>query len=217
MQPFNQSRPARQNLRTATGGASASQLVSKQVVRQMIKSMTDAKREEKYYTVSTNTTVDSSGTIFALFQPPVGDVDTSRDGDQVDLTSGEFRFAIGGADSTNLVRIILFKWEQSTVPVPADIINPGYLSGTTAPLAPLNWDRKAQVKVYYDQLFSLVLATDTQLVARTVQYTPVGKPQWIQSSTTVGTNQIFCLAISDSSSGVHPAFEFGSVIGFTDS
>lgn len=196
--------------------SSSNQPVSRQVVRQMVKSMVGSKAEHKYYGVSNNTTVDSSGVVYPLFRPTQGDNDSSRDGDAVELAASEFHYAVGAADATNLMRIIVFKWSETTVPQPQDVIQSSYLGGVTAPLAPINWDNRSKIKVYHNRLTTMTVSTASQVQSFDIYYKPVGKPQWTQGSDTDGNNQIYVFAISDSSAGSHPNFEFGSLVSYTD-
>ncbi len=191
---------------------------SKQVVRQMIKSIVSSKTSKKYYGISGIGTVDSGGLVFPIFRPTIGDGDSSRDGDEVFYgPQAEFHYVFGAADATNVMRIVIFKWNDLSVPQPSDVIQSSYLGGTTAPLAPINFDNRDRMKIYHNRMVSMTLGTSTQLHSRDVFYSPTGKPQWINQSATDGSGQIYVLIISDSSAGSHPAYEFGSLIQFTDS
>jgi hypothetical protein len=190
--------------------------VSKALVKQMIRSTLHSVDEEKYYSTSSNVSVDFSGTVFNLFSPTTGVNDTNRIGDKVVYDKGEFKYAVGAADATNLIRVIIFKWLLTTTPSPSDILNTGYLGTVTAPLATLNWDNRSHMKVYYDQTHYAVLSSSSALQGNVFDYIPKGEVNFLAGGATA-SGLIYCLAVSDSGAAPNPAFEYGSLISFTDS
>ncbi len=190
--------------------------VSKSVVRQMIKSSLGSQQELKYYSTFINTTLDISGTIFSILRPAQGVSDLDRIGDSVFLKHIELKYATSAADPTNLVRVIVFKWNQASTPTVADVLTSAYLGTVQAPLAPLTWDNRSKITVYYDKLHSLVPSTNTALVSSSLSLPIKGRVQWAASAVTNGTNQIYICAISDSGAATHPAFEFVSLVAFSD-
>lgn len=162
------------------------------------------------------TTVDYSGTVYNLLENLTrGDSSVNQfDGSSINARSIRIRGAMYPADSTNLMRIMVFQWRDSGIPVPSGLINN---TGTiAAPFGSRFWTNKKNIKVLVDQLHHV----DTYHPVQPIDIFIPGfklRQTWFQSATDQAQNNgLFMLAVSDSSTVSHPAFTWVSEIVYTD-
>lgn len=176
-----------------------------------------AKNQElKFFAVENGVTaVDFSGTIYDLSGIAQGDTDVTRDGDEIMPKSLNIRGSMVIADSTNVMRFIVFRWLQSTTPVVTDILGVG-VGSLFGPYAPYNVDSRQKFNVLYDKIQEL--GSTSQQVALINKFLPLAqKSVQYSAGTTTGTNKIWALAISDSGAASHPGIAFTHELRFTDS
>lgn len=176
--------------------------------------------EKKYFPISLiNAPLDSVGRIDSLSDPPVGDGDSTRDGDQIQIRSIEFNWSMQlpgiAPDTSNIVRVIIFQWFPSSVPAVGSI-----LLDTTTPqstvISPYNHDNRLQFKILMDVKSTLSVQGQSVRVNR--KYIKSGmrrKVQFLAGSLT-GENKIYALSVSDSALVGHPTYNFYSKVNYSD-
>ena len=179
--------------------------------------------ENKYKDViQAYTVVDYNGTIWDLTPVSQGTADTERIGDSYLPTSIEIRGQVHGADATNSIRIILFRWNQDNNatgdPVPSNILQSTFTGTTEAPFAPLYHDKMPNFTVFHDERIALAgdVSNSKYVVDFEVKRKIQTKPVQITASGVNGTYKLWLLVISDSGTVNHPAVVFGSRMFFRD-
>jgi len=158
--------------------------------------------ELKYFAQAdaTYSSVSYNGTDFVqqLTPVPQGDTDNQRDGDQITLESIEFRLGIKVSTTTpTFLRVILFQWKPATTPVYANILQDQHNTSLAA-LASYNHDTRQLYHVLFDRLVEIdTVARPGHVVHCHISKGFSQKLQFIAGSTTVGTNQIWLMAVSD--------------------
>ena len=187
-------------------------------VRKIAQSQIDKNTEFKRHTLNISTTVDSTGTCTSLSTIGQGDSSTTRDGEKIVLRKLKLRYNVLPADSTNLVRFIIFRWmpnDNDHVPVPADVLlNVG---DSSAPLSSYQPQFRDLIKVYYDK----VVPVDTTSVTQRYHTINLSKKLGLhktvyQGSNTYGSKNLWMLAISDSDGVSHPSYRMYGLLRFTD-
>ena len=120
-------------------------------------------------------------------------------------------------DGTNVVRVLVFQWLDSTVPAPAGVL------ATVSPLSNILWTNRENIHVLADRFHALKQASSAtaswDMVVDTI-YIKGKKLVPIQYNTITNTPQkgeIMMLIISDSSIATHPYVTFFTQLTFTDS
>lgn len=195
-----------------------SQEVQREVARQIAR-----KQDYKQTIYNATTTVGYAGVMFPLL------TNLTRGDNAVDNFEGAFiqpksvhlRMQFSAFDLSNLGRFILFQWNDSTVPVPVDIL--AQTSGPFAPLSYRNWSSKPLYKILRDvSQQTIANPTYTGGNGPVVQFDMFVKGKSLQrvdynaTAATIYKGGLYLLAISDSSVVTHPAFLITSEIIFTD-
>lgn len=160
--------------------------------------------EAKYHDTDYNSTIDASGTVQHLSNMAQDDTSSGRDGETVQTKSIFFRYSVVGADSTNLMRVIVFADRDSsgTAPTVLNVLSNGF-----DPRSALVNTNKLRFKVLYDRLHALEApgtGNGIQVVKKFIQYN-----RKMTFSTTSGSpraNALFVLLLSDSGAVSHPTF-----------
>lgn len=183
-----------------------------------MKAYADRERKEvevkRFVDSQTNQAISYSGTVYNLLEPAQGDGVDERIGDVVTAKSILLRYQINHADSTNTMRIIVFKYMAPGTPSPSTILESTATTG--ASLEPINWENRRDIRVLYDNL----IASSTYTNATTVEKAyikRIGKVQFDPAATTSQWGGLFLLAISDSSTVSHPLITFRSSVKYIDS
>ncbi len=149
------------------------------------------------------TGIDFSGGISDLCDVPQGDTDLSRTGDQVTPMSVEIRANVVVGDTTNLVRFILFRWNEPSTPTASQIL----LQNATAnaPLAHYVADnlRQGRFEVLKDTLFTLDAAHVNAGLELKIKL-PEGRAMAYTAGGTTGSGKLWVLWISDSGGVPNP-------------
>lgn len=184
-----------------------------------VKRMISTPVEVKYYNKLTGaTTVNFSGSLYLLSDIPQGITDGDRDGDQCHLSSINVRAEWNvGSNLTifNLVRFIVFQWHPQTTPTIGQI-----LTGTGAAIAPLNpytRDTRSMFRILYDKTGVVSNANGAASIHYKLTLTKrFNRKLQYQGGTTVGSNQIYILVISDGTTP-YPQFSWYSQLLYSDS
>lgn len=155
---------------------------------------------------------------------PQGTTDSDRSGDQIALRSIEIQWGwyidgsvIPSTELTNIVRIIVFQWIPDTVPVRDNILSIGVTTPPSLyPHAPYNHDKRFQFRILYDKKQHLSYYGPAVAIGRKrITRFPQRKIQF-QSGTTVGTNQIYVLYLSDSGATPNPTMSSSVKVNYQD-
>lgn len=185
-------------------------------VRRIVKRAIHVDEEEKYAIVQGSYTVNTTAGIYNLANTAQGSSGGTHIGDECRLKSVWFRWAMGVADVSNVMRVILFVWHPNmgfATPAATSI-----LKTVTPPnqiTSCYQEDGEDQYTILYDRVQPLVTVGDN--------YNPVGlftrKLNLKQDYTTGSSNcsnNIFLLLISDSGAVSDPYIYFTSRVAFTD-
>lgn len=149
------------------------------------------------------------------------DDNDGRIGNEVRLVQVKLRLDCTLVDSTNIVRVILFKWrenDQFNAPTAAQLFGLGPSGGIDANSFP-NDEHSQTFMILWDKTFigSGGSSADTlrQFATKTIPL--AGKSQYYSGATVTGTNKIYIAYISDSSAVSHPSLTWWCEVAYTDS
>lgn len=199
---------------------SQTQAVKREVDRVLAKS-----KDYKQCWYDSTTTVSYSGTNFPLLSNMSrGDsAQNNFEGAKVMVKNIHIRGQVSAADISNCFRLILFQWDDSTIPVPSDVLYSPIVGTTAAPWAFRSWSAKPLYKILRDETIQLtanananggpgpVVSFDMFVKGSKIQ------PTFFQSTTaTVFKGGLYLLAVSDSAAATHPTLVFTCEMIFTD-
>lgn len=187
----------------------------KKRLRKFASKMSKMVGEKKYadFDYQITNLVDSAGVITSLSDIGQGDADNERDGDQLTLTSLDFRYFwnMSGSVESTRVRTLIFQWYPPTIPIVTDILLFNALPATPLDvrfMAPYSHDRRFNFRVLYDKTHLMTYQalaganpnsyTSAQLV-RVIKFAR-DRIQYIGGGVT-GTNKVYVLFISDAPAG----------------
>ncbi len=184
--------------------------------------MSQRTRELKYKENIVSISQSATSTVSLLTQVAQGDTDTNRNGDQLMIHNVvlDVSAAIDGTvapDNTNIVRMIVFQWHPqsgiSTLPTATQILQ----DPTTNPvLSSYNHDTRWNYSVILDYVFTLSIeGSRVQQRKFVLTRIPRRKLQFV-GATTDGTNHLYILSVSDSTTVDHPSYNFNSKVLFYD-
>jgi hypothetical protein len=172
-------------------------------------------QEKKSFDTGFGSGVSSTGTIQKLSTIPQGDTDSTRDGDALLVIKIELITSFVFADTTNIGRLILVRWNQDdSSAAPAAVTD---LLQTATPFSPYNRDneRAKKFSVIYDKIY-MVGATGPNIVGSQTKI-PYQSRISFQATANTGTGHIYAFMISDSTAIAHPVFSYVARVWFTDS
>ena len=179
--------------------------------------------EKKYKDVITSYTVcDYNGLIYDLTPVAQGTADTERIGDSYLPVDIEIRGQVHGADNSNCMRIILFRWNQDSNatgdPVPSNILQSTFTGTDMAPYAPYYHDKTPNFWIIADERIELMGSTSSSAYVKNFEIKRhlQTKPVSVTASGVNGTYKLYLLVISDSGTVSHPSVTFGSRVFFRD-
>jgi len=195
--------------------------------RRQVKALIKAPMELKYQegTITDDFGIPSSGATYQLSIIAQGDTDTERDGDQLTLSSVNVRGRVHVGDTTNKVRIIFYQWRPVSTPIISDILTAGVDGSTIDTFSLYNHDKRSQFKILSDKTYVLAgfgtsasphgPATEKYFTL-TFNKKLIKKLQYTNGSATVGSNQVWYLAISDSAATPNPLLSMKVRFNFYD-
>jgi len=173
--------------------------------------------ELKYFDVlSLANNIGAGATIFSVDPVPVGAGQSQRVGDFISTKRIVLNYSLYcvNSDIVTSIRIILFRWRVSTA-ISAPVLNQILESPSSANvLSHFNFEFQDNYDVLWDHQFRAsgipTAPTDKSNFGQTGLVLPVGRfcDQEFSIGTTTGTNQLFFLAISDSSLTPFPIWNF---------
>lgn len=187
-------------------------LVNKEQVHSMLDSFRHLYLEEKYFLTDLSGTV-STGDILAITSIPQGDTDLTRDGDAININRLDILGSILGSDVNNLVRLVVFRWNEATVPALADVFESPSTYGVHSPM---KHDTRNLYHVLYDKLFSFIPDSGSyQHVMQMRLSVPKQQVRFVAAGTT-GSNKLYVGIISDSVAVPNPEYRIVTKIWFHD-
>jgi hypothetical protein len=178
--------------------------------------------DSKEYAQSATTTP----TQLAISAVPQGDTDSTRDGDQINLKSLWVKFetylqGTGGTnDFTDQVRLMIYRYHpmsSGAAPVPATVLQDLSVA-QSATMTPNTWDNRKDYTVILDETFNLSGngPSDIGFSKKFDWGTPGIPAHFSAGSTTLQTNGLFAMIMSDSLVATHPQFNFYSRVVYSD-
>lgn len=183
-----------------------------------VKRLIANRQELKYKDYFVDTNVSASGFFQGIMDVDKGDDSNQRDGDSLQLCGRlEMRLRVINSDPTvgddfNNIRVIVFQWHPASTPAITDILADGPFAGGYDYLSNYNHLTRAQYTILFDKTWSSTNNTAESLqyefqqnrhyfislkkARKIIKYTPAG--------TLFGTNRLYILALSDSSTVDHP-------------
>lgn len=122
-----------------------------------------------------------------------------------------------GADGTNVVRVIIFQWYDSSTPAVTGVLQ------TVSPYSPLRWENKPLINVLSDKLYGVKQQGETSLTYDLVTDVVYIKSKKIkpvrfhQTNTTAQDGGLYALFLSDSSIAPNPYVSANLSVTYTDS
>jgi hypothetical protein len=178
--------------------------------------------DSKEYAQSATTTP----TQLAISAIPQGDTDSTRDGDQVNLLSLWIKFetylqgAGGTNDFTDQVRLVIYRYHPMSTgaaPVPATVLTDLSVA-QSATMTPFTWDNRKDYTVILDKTFNLSGNGPSDLGFHTkIKWKQPGIPAHFSAgSTTLQTNGLFVMIMSDSLVATHPQYNIYTRVEYSD-
>jgi hypothetical protein len=171
------------------------------IARTVVKAALRKSLELKYFSLTDNTysSISYNGTDFFLpfTQIPQGDTDSTRDGDRVELKEFRFRLACKISTTTPVfLRVICFQWKPNSVPVYANILLDQH-NTSAAPMTDFNHDLRSEYHILSDDLLEVDTVAHPAIVIEHSIKNLIPYIQFTAGSSTVGTNLVYILAVSD--------------------
>jgi len=191
----------------------------KPVTKKQVEQMIRGEQEIKFLDVVNSISISYGGTVVSLSDLGQGSTNITRIGNKITPRSLQWRMTLTCADSYNIVRFIVFRWNQRfslDPPDTSDILQ--LVNSTNAVNAPYTFDERAAFKIIHDETITMVLSTsrntfyvqgDLRLKQKEIDY--------FGSSTTDVMNGYYCMFISDSSVTTHPAANYYFRLQYADS
>jgi len=177
--------------------------------------------ERKHFEVAnTNVSISTTATVNALTYPTQGVGENDRIGNEISLRWVKLKYYLTVADTTNMIRMIIFQWHVDTAiqnPGIGDILlDPTSNYAIVSPLVDKEGKRR-KFTILSDKVSTLA----TQGTANTFKkvYIPKGFKRRLgfnSNNVTTGLDQIFMAVISDSAASLHPTMTWYTDACFTD-
>jgi hypothetical protein len=161
------------------------------------------------------TGVSSTGTILKLTSIAQDNTDTGRDGDSIRVVRTTMRATFSFADTFNIGRLIVARWNQDdTSSAPTGITD---VLQSASPFSEYHRDnlRAKKFTVWYDGFFA-VGATGPN-IEKAVFDRSMPTNIAYQATATTGTGNFYAFMVSDSAAVAHPVFSFIWRTYYTDS
>jgi len=191
-----------------------------------VKRILGVQRELKYLDTGTNDyPISTTPVIFQLCSVAQGDTDTTRDGDRIYLKKMYIRGLLDVSDETNIVRLIFFQWKPNSAATATNILAPGP-SGSIDVNSHYQHDNRQMYKILWDKTMLIAgpgttpetpITPINQKRFQLILNRGLNRQMQFSAGTTTSTNQIYYIAVSDSSVIAHPTLTMMTRLMFTDS
>jgi len=174
--------------------------------------------------LSTTSSVSTSGAILpGLSGPSQGVALNQRTGDVIYLEKMYITYTVNAAntDVFSSFRVIIFQWHPNSAlaaPTVADILQ----NSSYNVYAMYDWNFSNQYTILYDRIHSMAgiatapTASTNQVWSGEITLARAVKRSVFQLGTTFGSEQLYCLAISDSGVTPFPVFTIGTRITYSE-
>lgn len=193
------------------------------VITRQIKTHERKRLEHKYWQTSMEPTgISNSGTIYDLSDMPQGTTDISRVGDRVHVTSLSLRLNVILADTTNLVRVLVFQWRQNSVSI-SPAFNKLLYSKDGASYDYKGFYRHDSLGVnfipLYDRVLNLTNSGANQQInlVKRINLRFANRKISYDAGAVEGSNKFYLALVSDSGVVSHPAVTYEAYLSYTDS
>jgi len=191
----------------------------KPVTKKQVEQMIRGEQELKFIDTVNATTISYAGSVIALSDVGQGTSNITRIGNDITPRKLEWRITFACADAYNVLRFIVFRWNQRfsvDPPDPSDILQ--VVSSSNAVNAPYTFDERAAFKIIHDETVTMVLSTsrNTIEVKGDIRLKQKNVDNFGTSTTDV-MNGYYCLFISDSSAVSHPGINYYFRLVYADS
>jgi len=165
-----------------------------------------------------NTTVSTSVVYSQLSVIATGATDVARVGDSVKLKKLVIGFNTAVADTTNIMRVIIFQWNLPTNPTDAEVFedttnNVTYTCGSIC----RDSMHARKLRILYDRQVTFNgVSAPNMYWRKSFNLNRLRKCNYIGGSSTVGMGNIWIAYVSDSSAVSHPALQYAYTLDFTD-
>lgn len=189
--------------------------IARKVAQQEIAKNEQTEVEKKFWDkeVASATSISSSGFVTHLTNVAPGDDYNDRIGIMIKAVSLQFRMLLTVADTTNIVRIIIFRWFRATTPTTALVLEQLPTGGAISPLSMINVENRRVVQIMYDNLFPL--DSDDPIKVDKAFFKKNMKISFAPDDS-VDLGHIYFLAISDSVAVSHPTVHANFRLRYTD-
>lgn len=168
--------------------------------------------EKKFYLREEIVAVTNSGVLYDLSNTTQGDTVDLREGDKIIPTSLELDWYTVIADSTQFMRVIVFRWKNNDAS-DAPSISKLFQDVTYPYMAPYIHDTRDQFDILCDVRYTLDSYHPVKLQKKVCS---LAKPIHYNQGQTSGLGKIYIYLISDSSVSIHPTIVFYSKLNYTD-
>lgn len=189
----------------------------KKETRRIVDSRLKPGIELKYYDDAVSLSLTNQWGWRQLILPTQGQSDAGqRDGDKMLPVRMEIRGDIVGADSTNMMRIVIFRVKTGTSANNYFSIGSGAANAYT-PYSPYSHDGRKAIEVLYDKSFGTSsTGTDHHVLVKTLKL--ARKPiQFSGGTTDYRINGLYMAYCSDSGAATHPTFTYNIRTFYQDS
>ena len=173
-----------------------------------------SKPQIKQHVYLQSTTIDVSGTFWDLTAIPQGTTFAQRVGAQATIAQLSHKVRMVCADTTNVMRLIIFKWHPSDTS-DAPQISELFVDAANPLLSPVLHYRPSRFSILLDKLYSLTLVGANQCVTDEWRTGRLGLVQY-DIGVNTGSKHIYAYCVSDSSAASHPSLLLYSSVLFYD-
>jgi len=183
-----------------------------------VKRLIKNNEEMKYFRAGLNTTTSNVAVLSSLSNIAQGVNDDQRIGNVVQPIEMKVRLDLIIADSTNIIRFVIFRWKDAdtTAPVAGDIFSNG-LSGGVDTSSFYNDETKDKYRILYDRTFVGSNTADSIRQFTQFKLRLGTKIRYTSNAVTTGTNKYYQLNMSDSAAVTHPTLIWNTETRYSDS
>lgn len=137
-------------------------------------------------------------------------------GSSIQVKSIRIRGTMARGDTSNVIRLVVFQWFDSGVPVPSGVLNDN--ASIAAPYGSRYWTNKKSLKILRDvTLYAEAGVSDQRPFDIYIPGTKI-RPTWFPTATDTPAqrNGLMILAVSDSSTVTHPNLTYRIETVYTD-
>lgn len=181
------------------------------------------KKADNWFDVSSYDAISNTPTLTHLTAIPQGDdnvnLSTKRQGNEIMIRSLQVRGDVSVADSTNLVRIIIFRWLGKSTPLASSILD---VTTATTDYYKAHYvlDSSSSFlenyRILYDRTIALAVDSKDSATVKFIKKWKQGlKVEYYNiAGSNFSTGTIWMLAVSDSAAVTHPYLDFNTRVKF---